>query len=512
MKRRRYLLWMQTLMACLFLSSAFTFAQEPKPTRGGTLRVGWVTTGKTMDLHKSVQWAERHVLYCIYDNLVGLDESFNVVPQLATSWENPDKMTYVFNLRRGVKFHDGTDFDASVVKWNIDRLFEPEFASPQKQLIDQVTSVEVLDKYKVAFRLKKPFAPLLAALADMAGFIVSPSAVKKYGDQKFAMNPVGTGPFMFENWMPQVQLNVKRFDNYWGKDQGKPYLDRIEFREIADPLVRQTMLKSGELDFITDIDTKEALDLQKEKFRLIKTSPPLRWLALQWQVDKLPFNNRALREAIACGIDREAINKALYYGEAMAASGPVVPGLWWYEKDFKGYSYNPELAKKKLAEAGYPNGISFRFTVINQQSFVQLAEILQSQLEKIGVKMEFEMVNRTESYARVLAGKTNWTMTNWAQRADPNGLLAILFHTNGLGNSTKYDNPTVDKLLDEGAGMYNISERKKIYHEAVRTITMDAPYVFLLYFPDWAGMSPKVHGYKWIPDAIPRFSFLWKEQ
>jgi peptide/nickel transport system substrate-binding protein len=508
-KKRVFCMIGLAIISFFFLYST-VFAAEP--IKGGTLKVGWVAQSKTLDPHKSIQQPERYILYCVFETLTDVDESFNIIPKLAVSWTNPDKNTFKFNLRKGVKFHDGTEFDAEAVKWNIERILNKEFASPQRGVIEPyIQSVEVIDKYTVTFHLKQPFAPLLSLLAERPGFIVSPTAVKKDGDKKFALNPVGTGPFKFEMWLPQATLNLKRFDDYW--DKGKPYLDAIEFQEIPDPMVRQTALRAGTVDIITDITAKEAVELKNEgKFKLVKKWPPARWYALQWQVDKPPFNNKALREAIAYGIDRSVINKNIFYGEGMEAVGPVPPGLWWSDKEFKGYTYNPELAKKKLVEAGYPNGFKYKFTVPNLQFIVQISEMLQAQLEKIGIKMEFEMVNQSEAYSKLMSGQSNWSITNWTQRGDPHGLLYMLFHSKGPANSSKYYNSQVDKLIDDGAVDYNQDKRIPIYKEAVRSITLDAPYVYLVYFADWVAMTNKVQGFKWIPDLMPRFSYLWKEK
>lgn len=497
-------------IAAIFLISSYLFAAE-KPVRGGTLKVGWTAQCKTLDPHKSVQLSERYVLYTIFNTLVGLDEKFNIVPELALSWENPDSTTFLFHLRKNVKFHDGTEFDASVVKWNLDRVMDPEFASPQRKLVEPyIDSIEVIDKHTVAIHLKQPYAPFLSLMAERPGFIVSPSAVKKYGDKKFALNPVGTGPFKFVSWMPQSKLTVERFDDFWAKNEGKPYLDKIEFLEIPDAVIRHTMLKAGNVDIITDLNPKQAEEIKTEKkFKLVKM-PPVRWRAMQWRMDKEPFSNRAFREAVAYGIDREAINKTLFYGEGIPAVGPVVPGLWWYEDDFKGYSYNPELAKKKLVEAGFPNGITRKFYVTNRQDNVQLAEMIQSQLSKIGINQELVMVNAAESYSKMLSGESDWADPRWTQRSDPHGLLYILFHSKGHANSTKYSNPEVDKLLDEASVIYDQQKRKELYFKAVRIITMDAPYVYIIYVPEWAAMKQEVYGFKWIPDLIPRYSFLWK--
>jgi len=509
--KKIYLISTILAIAAIFFINSNLLAAEETPVRGGTLKVGWTAQCKTLDPHKSVQLSERYVLYTIFNTLVGLDEKFNIVPELALSWENPDPKTFVFNLRENVKFHDGTAFDAAAVKWNLDRVMDPDFASPQRKMVEPyLDSIEVLGKYKVAIHLKTPYAPFLSLMAERPGFIVSPAAVQKYGDKKFALNPVGTGPFKFDQWMMQSKLTVSRFDDFWGKSEGKPYLDKIEFLEVPDGVIRHTMLKAGTVDIITDINPKQAAEIKQEgQFKLIKM-PPARWRAMQWRMDKEPFSNRAFREAVAYGIDREAINQTLFYGEGIPAVGPVVPGPWWYEDDFKGYDYNPELAKKKLAEAGYPDGITRKFYVTNRQDNIQLAEMIKSQLAEIGINQELVMVNAAESYSRMLTGESDWADPRWTQRSDPHGLLYILFHSKGHANSTKYSNPEVDKLLDEASVIYDQQKRKELYFKAIRIITMDAPYVFVIYVPEWAAMKPEVHGFKWIPDLIPRYSFLWK--
>jgi peptide/nickel transport system substrate-binding protein len=312
--------------------------------------------------------------------------------------------------------------------------------------------------------------------------------------------------------MPQSELTVKKFKNYWGKGEGKPYLDKIIFKEVPDAMIRLTMLKAGTVDIITDLNPKQAVEIKKDgKFKLVKM-PPARWRSMQWRMDKEPFSNRAFREAVAYGIDREAVNKTIFYGEGIPAVGPVVPGLWWYEDDFKGYTFNPEQAKKKLAEAGYSNGITQKFYVTNRQVNVQTAEIIQSQLAKVGINAELVMVNAAESYSRMLSGQSDWADPRWTQRSDPHGLLYILFHSKGHANSTKYSNPEVDRLIDEASTIFDQDKRKELYFKAVRLITMDAPYVYIVYVPEWAAMRPEVHGFKWIPDLIPRYSFLWKEK
>jgi peptide/nickel transport system substrate-binding protein len=448
----------------------------------------------------------------MFNTLVGLDKGFNVVPELARAWQvSPDGKRVTFQLQRGVKFHDGTDFTAEVVKWNLERILDPQTKSPQRsQLEPAVAAVTVIDPHTVAFELKKPFAPLLAALAERPGFIVSPAAVKQSGPD-FGRRPVGTGPFRFVEWVADSQVTLERFPDYW--DKGKPHLDRVVFRMVPDPTVRLTMVRTGEVDITTDVDAKDVPALQGDaNLKVSEMRPAARWTALQWQVDKPPFNNKALRQAIASAIDRNELKEVLLRGFGEPARGPVVPGLWWFDPSLKGFAHDLELARKKLAEAGYPNGFRHKFVVENTPQWIRQAELLQGQLQKINVTLELEPVNTADAYALIVQRKSNWTHTRWTQRADPAGLLSILFHSKGFANSTGYSNPRVDELLDRAAAIYEPERRKPLYYEAERLIVDDVPYVFLNYTAEFAVMSRKVQNWGWIPDLIPRFRELWLER
>ncbi len=517
-KRRRIFrmgVWTLLLSVMLLLGSGSLgglLAEGAEPVRGGTLRVGWLPQSRTFDPHFSVQWPERFVLYTIYNTLVGLDSEFRVVPELARSWEISDEgKTITFRLQPGVTFHDGTAFNAEVVKWNIERVLDPNVGSPQRsQLEPAIQSIATPDDHTAVFHLKQPWAPLLAALAERPGFMVSPTAAQKYG-KDFGRNPVGTGPFKFVEWVPDDHLTVERFAHYW--EPGKPYLDKIIYQVVPDPTVRTTMVRTGEVDIATDVDAKDVPVLQKvPNITVSELKPPARWTALQWHVNDPPFDNKALRQAIAYGIDREELKQVFLLGYGEVAKGPVVPGVWWYNPALKGFSYDPEMAKKKLAEAGYAQGFTHKFVVSNTPQWIRQAEILREQLKKIGVTLEFEMVNPADSYALVVKGQTNWTHTNWTQRADPNGLLYILFHSKGFANTTRYSNPEVDRLLEEAARIYDPEKRLPLYHQAEQMIVEDAPYVFLNYTAEFAVMNKKVQNWKWVPDLVPRFRELWIEK
>lgn len=476
-------------------------AQAPRPVTGGTLRVGLDAGAKSFDPHFSLQWPERYVMYAVYNTLVGLDKDLNVVPELARSWDvSRDGRALTFHLQKDVKFHDGTDFTADVVRWNIERIKDPANKSPQRLVLDRVERVEVVDRTTVRLHLREPFAPLLASFAIYPGFIVSPVAVAKHGAD-FPRQPVGTGPFRFVEWIPDSRVVLERFPDYW--DKGKPYLDRIEFRIVPDASVRTVMLRTGELDLTDGIQAKDVALLGADQNLRLARLDSLRFVALQWKVDRPPFNNKALRQAIACAIDRSQIREAIFAGTGRVATHPDGGG-WWYDPSLQGCDANLEVAKRKLAEAGLSGGFSHSFTVSNTADNVLLAELLQQQLSRIGVQMQLELVNPAESYARVVEGKTNWTHTFWSPRPDPHIRFYNLFHSKGFDNTTGYSNPDVDRLLAEAASTYDLNARKSLYHKLERIIVDDAPYVFLHWPQVTAGMNRRVQGFVWIPDLIMR--------
>jgi peptide/nickel transport system substrate-binding protein len=487
-------------------------AEAQAPVRGGTLRIGWIPNARTLDPHFSGQFSERYVLYLAFNTLVGVDRSFNVVPELARSWQvAPDGKRITFELQRGVKFHDGTDFDADAVKWNLERILDPQGKSTSRTLIEPaIAGVTVVDRHTVAVDLKKPFPPLLSVLAERPGFIVSPAAVKRLGAD-FGRRPVGTGPFRVVEWAPDSHVTLERFADYWEK--GKPYVDKVAVRVVPDPTVRLTMVRTGEVDIATDVDSKDIPPLAGDPaLKASEMKPAARWTAVVWQVDKPPFNNKALRQAIALAIDRNELKDVLLRGMGEAARGPVIPGVWWFDPGFKGIQHDLEAARKKLAEAGYPNGFRYKYTVENTPQWLREAELLQGQLQKINVTMEFEPVNPADAWAKIFERKTNWSHTRWTTRADPHGLLFYVFHSKGYANTTGYNNPRVDELIDRAATIYEPERRKPLYHEAERMIVDDAPYVYLNYTPEFAVMSRKVQNWGWVPDLIPRFRELWLDK
>jgi peptide/nickel transport system substrate-binding protein len=507
---RRTTMMVAAAFAATLAAGAVPVQAQGTPTRGGSLNVGFPSDSKTLDPTFSVQFTERQVLYTIFNTLVRYEPDFSIKPELAESWAIEDEgKRIVFKLRAGVKFHDGTAFDAEAVKWNIDRRLDKDVASPQRaQLEPIIAAVRVLDPLTVAFDLKQRSPGLLSLLGERPGFMISPSAGKKFG-QDLGNNPVGTGPFMFKEWVKGSHINVERNPNYW--EPGKPYLDRIAFKDIAGSVVGVQRLITGDLDFVGDLSPQEIKAVAGRSGLKLYPITVGRWYSLQWHMYEPPFDNAKLRQAIAHGIDRKRINDIVMDGKGALIDGPTPDGLWWFNPDAKAYPYDPAKAKALLAEAGYPNGFSYTLSTPQIGVFQQINQLVQEQLAAIGIALKLEPVAQSEWYDRLVKRATNMSPNRWTQRPDPDGLLYILFHSKGFANTTGYNNPRVDNLLEQARNTYDQAARRKLYDELQEILVKDIPMLSLFYSVEYGVLRDSVQGFVWIPDQIPRFRDLWKK-
>lgn len=490
------------------LGAPSAFAQS-EPRRGGTLTVGFDDNARTMDPTFSIQFSERQVLFLIYNTLTTIGTDFSIRPELARSWtvENQGKR-YVLQLQQGVKFHDGTDFDAAAVKYNLDRRVDERVNSPQRSTLRPVIdNVEVLGPHSVAINLKVPYPGLLGDLADRAGCMISPTAAERLG-QDFGRNPVGTGAFTFRQWVQGTSITLERNPNYW--ESGKPYLDRVVFRTIPNQIIGMQRLIVGEVDYVDSLTPEHLRQVEGRDGIAIEKARVGRWYSLQWQVDKAPFNNANLRRAIAHAIDRDRINQITMGGRATIANGPVPPGLWWSSDDTVVWNHDPARARQLLAEGGIAQGTELQISAPSDPLYRQISQLVAEQLGAVGLRVTLAPMNQSEWYARVVQRAVNFTPMAWTQRADPDGLFFILFHSRGFANSTGYSNPDVDAALEAARATQDIEERKRLYARAKALIVTDLPYVPLYFAAEYAAVNRRVQGWVWTPDQIPRFRYAWR--
>lgn len=478
------------------------------PVRGGTFVYARNLDAKTFDPHFSAQFSERYVLYLIFNTLVAYDKDFNIVPDLAQSWDvSGDGQAITFKLRPGVKFHDGTDCDATAVKWNLDRILDVSVNSPLRgQIQPPLTSVEVIDRTTVRLRTSLAWRPLLAALGERPGFVVSPAAVAKYG-KDFGRNPVGSGPFKFVEWTPDSRVVVERFDGYW--DPGKPYLDRIEVRHVPDSQVRLTMIRTGEAHLIDSVDPALVGNLRSTPGVTVSELQSGRFWAVQAHNGKAPFDNADLRKAIAYATDRAAVKRVVFSDTGRVATHPLGSG-WAYDRnlDTGGYPFDLDKAQSLLAKANLTNK-TLLFATSSERSIQDMAQVLGTGYQKLGLTIQHQSVPAADWFGLLKEGKVNWTITNWAPRADPDGLLRILWHSKGFQNTTGYRNTEVDRLLDEAAGMFDTAKAKVLYRKVEEIVVENADYSFLAWPSEFAAHRSEVGNFVYHPDLILRMRDLF---
>jgi peptide/nickel transport system substrate-binding protein len=483
-------------------------ATSGSPKQGGTLKIGINADPTTLDPHKSASMVDRHYYYQIFDTLVAVDAQMNPKPGLAESWENPDPKTYIFHLRQGVKFHDGTEFNAEIAKWNFDRMLDPKEILPRASEIATIETVEALDANTLKITLKSPYAPFISVLTDRAGMMVSKEAVEKLGEE-FERKPVGTGPFVVQEWTAKSQVVLKRNESYW--DQGKPYLAGAVYKIIPDETVRLTNLKTGDVDLLEQIPPKDVKSVKAGgEFTVVETvGQGFDYLDLN--TARPPFDNKALRQAVAWAVDREIIQEKIYYNVGAVANGPFPSSLWVHDQVYAPYKRDLAKAKEKLNEGGKPDGFSFKLTITNSPLNVLTAQVLQAQLKEASINMEIDLVDNSALGSALRSGEYQALRAGWSGRTDPDGNAYGLFVTNGPINYRKYSNAAVDDLLNKARVSLDQAERKALYQEVAKIAVEDAPLVFINSNQHLHVMKQSVKGYVLPSDGRIRLGGVWVE-
>jgi peptide/nickel transport system substrate-binding protein len=508
--RREFLKTCAATSAVPTLAFGARAAWGQTPKRGGTLRVGFYIEAATMDPHLSGSKVDRQVYHNIYEPLVTLDVKLGIRPGLAESWQQPDAKSVIFTLRRGVKFHDGTDFDAEAVKFNFMRM-KTEPKSVRKGEIASIGSVDVVDSSTIRLNLRRPDAALFATLTDRAGMMVSPKVIQERG-QELERNArgAGTGPFEFVEWMKDDHLIIKRNEHYWNK-QGGPYLDRVRYRPIPDDTVKLQSLKAGEIDAIDYVQPRDVAAVKADRNIVVVDVPSLADFGYQLNHTRPPFNVKALRQAVALSLDLEQIVKGVWLNIGVPANGPISPASWAYDRAIPPIKRDLAKAKAKLAEGGQPQGFTCTLTTNNIPINVQEAEVMQAQLAEAGITMKIKLVDAATLIADGNARNFEMISFQWSGRPDPDGNTYQFFRTTpGTSfNWSGISSPQIDALLDRTREVPAQAERKKLYGELTRLLQDELPMIFIVHPIEPKAFSARVQGYEAIPDGMMRFKDVW---
>ena len=324
--------------------------------------------------------------YPCVEHLVHWDEKGLLVPFLATGWKwSPDYKALTLTLQKGVKFHDGTDFNAAAAKFCLDLV-----VNSAKAELRSVSSVEVVDDYTIKINLKQFDNTVLVDLGTVSGLMISPTAYQKNGEQYSIFHPVATGAFKFVNYTKDVSLKYEKFKDYWQK--GKPYFDTVETLYMADPTTAKASFLAGEGDAIV-CSPLVGDELKKKGFRIAAAPTTLMSLAGDSSHPDSPFAKLEVRQAVSYAVDVKTIVDAIGYGFAKPANQVAYPGLWSYNPNVTGYSFNPQKAKQLLTAAGYPNGFNTTITYQTGDDLINsTCQAAQRYLNDVGIKVQLDPV------------------------------------------------------------------------------------------------------------------------
>lgn len=507
MRTRRILL---TVFFCMLLIMGVFLVGESRDK--GHFIVAMGTEPTTFDVHIAQDNNTQDAILCIFEGLAERGEDGSVLPKLATEWwVEQDNKTWVFKLREGVIFHDGTPFNADAVKINFERIIDPKTASPTRGAFTFVDRVEVVNNYEVKIITKEPYGPILDILTASNISMMSPTAIKKYG-KDFGIHPVGTGPLMFDEWQRGIKVTFKKFKDYWGEETK---VDKLELICVPEESTKIMMLELGEVDVIKGISPIQVNRLEKNKdINIVKKLGP-RVIYIGMNQLHEPFNDIRVRKAIMHAIDRESIIEKVFQGNAVPCVGifstVIAHSALWLPTE---YEYNPEKAKQLLAEAGFPNGFETTFTTPDGRypGDRTVAEIVQGQLKEVGISSKLRVMEMG-AYVQELLSKRNprlFLLGCGCPPLDLDFLFTIIWHTGEPKNYTSYSNPRVDELIELQRKTVDYRKRGQIIYEIQRIIQEDATQAYIYYQYQIHGTRADVKGLRVNPNETIILTELYR--
>lgn len=480
---------------------------------GGDLILAVLSDASSLDPAGSNDVPSSVVQANIYETLVNRDENNEIVPGLAESWEQVDDTTWSFKLREGVMFHDGEEFNAEVVKMNLDRILDPAVASPRLFLFEMITNVEVVSDYEVNITTEYPFAPLLAHLSHNGGGMVSPASIEADYEalnggsdpgSVISQNPVGTGFFKFESWNPGSEIKLVKNEDYWGEEGAK--VDSVTFRVVPDSQVRAADLETGNVHIIDPVQPNEVERINNSGVASVNQKASSSLAYLGFNTEKAPFDDPLVRQAISKAIDREAIISGIYDNYGIPAIGPLAPGIFGYTEDIDAIEYNMDEAKALLEEAGMADGFETTLWTNDNPQRQAIAVLVQEALAELNITVEIQVMEFGTYLEQTAAGQHDMFILGWSNpTGDADYGMYALFHSSqkgNPGNRSFYENPEVDELLDQGRREADPAAREAIYAEVAQLLTDDAPMAFLLHTEYLTGVADNVQGFDIGTDGI----------
>lgn len=501
MKTSNYLSWLS--MPLIAISAMSVQAAD--------IRVGFGLDALTLDPGNHRSRETETIIRNMYDGLLTRDSKMKVVPELVSGWKQIDPTNFEFKLKQGVKFHSGDEMTAEDVKFTFDRIIKKDMidgkSSPRAGLLGPMKEVTAVDKYTVRFTLASPWAILPSMLPFQE--VVSKAFVQKVGDKAMATQVNGTGPFKLVDWRRGDSITMERFAGYYGGSAeippvGPAKADRVIFKIIPENSSRVAALLAGDVDIATELPAHMIKQIESSKNAVVMKVRGTRSFFVSLNNTKPPFNNPLVRQAANHALDKNLLISRILQGTATPINGVLSPDAFGFDASLKTYDYNLALAKKLLAQAGFPNGIDVTLDV--EGSFAETAQAIGSLLTKAGIRTKVVVGEGTVLRTKWLQDKNKtgdmW-MTSWGNGSlDPEDIFAPTLKTNDRGNSAGYSSGVVDGLLSAASTETDAAKRADLFVKAQKQVNADAPWIFLWVPEDVYGVSKRLKG--WQPSADSR--------
>ena len=501
MRKRR--LWYFALVAAVMLMLGACGDDDESSTTdsgakyGGTLSLGLEGDLEGLDPHLTkLGWTIVGAVEQVYSTLTIHDDSLSPQAGLAESWDvSGDGKTYTFNLRKGVKFHNGRELEASDVKFSLERLTNPDIPAPYGSFLEPVQTVEAPEKRKVVITLSEPNASLLVNLSIPTMAVVPKEEVESRGDLNDFMS--GSGPFKFKERTPGSRLLLEKNSDYY--IDGRPYIDELAVLILSDETARTAALRTGDVDMIDNVPFKDVASLQGDSSISVLGGPSLNYTSWLVNVKKEPFDDVKVRQALAWGLNRQEVVDKGFDGLGRPLEGTALIPPYWAGSDKKIYGTDYDKAKQLLAEAGFPDGFKMEL-LTSVEAFYQtpISEVSQAEWRKIGIDADIVVKDIGTALDDWVAGNYDVFAIRWwgADFVDPDGGLTPQISCGGSFNFTFYCNESLDSILDQARVTSDVGERKRLYENAMTLFAEEAPYIHLLSLDRYAAVRSYVKGYR----------------
>ncbi|WP_439108477.1 glutathione ABC transporter substrate-binding protein [Alkalihalophilus lindianensis] len=459
----------------------------------------------TLDPHDAGDTVSIFGIRSMYEGLVGFDENMDVVPVLAEDYEvSEDALEYVFTLKEGVTFHDGEPFNAEAVKANFERVIEEELRAARN--LQYLESIEVLGEHEIKFTLSQPFGAMMNKFAMIP--IASPKAFME-SESNFALNPVGTGRFMFDVWNQGDSLTVTKYMDYWGANDIN--IEKVTFRPVPENGARAAMLKTGEADFVYPVPQNNVSEFDGSEDVIIEETPSTIARYVSINTFKEPYNDERVRQAMNYAVDKDAFLAVVKNGYGDYLDSTMSSQTQYYSKQ-ESYAFDLEKANELMAEAGYENGFEAEIWGNTSSETSTGMQFIKQQLAQIDIDVEIKSMEEgtlsdeiytpdTPEEAKLQMWYVSWSPSS----GDADGATRSLFHSeyfppNGA-NTAYYNNSEVSEWIDAANSTVDQNEQQEIYANIQSTVYKDAPWIFLGTDTILSGHKKELEGVYVLPDG-----------